>query len=472
MISGIKRLTTNRRVRYSKICQMSFLLFLAAIVYCFFTVYYADITVTGRFGLVFLDSIFDGVPRSFYSNALASGIAPEGAVYDIGTYVIFAVWSIPVWILQHVIHLDPMCAGSLLWFKLLVVIFYVGTIYWFYKVAALLQSEDDAAMATLIYTTSLYTFFPVFIAVQYDVLSVFFLLAGIYYCLENSRRWLIFMAISITIKPMSLLILVLVILWKEKNILQILIQLIEGLSLLLLCKLIYFRDPGYAQSASGFLSKNLSGLLNNGIATPYGLISVFVLVISAIYLVAYFTSDTNPRQMILLAFGIWGAFEIFGGMTCYWSIYLAPFMTLAVFVGGRTNRGKLLLIQYIQEVLMLIVFILHTSWVYGGSKTYSYLLLKPIYQKGIGNGDDIATAAGLLRRLGMEPMIPAILAVALICLAGIGYVGYRNMQQEDSLPVAHKENHDRNVVAITFVRAVTVWIFLAYTAAALFVAAR
>lgn len=451
---------------------MSIWLFLAAIVYCFFSVYYADITVTGRFGLVFLDSLFDGIPRSFYSNALASGIAPEGAVYDIGTYVIFAVWSIPVWILQHVVHLDPMCAGSLLWFKLLVVIFYAGTIYWFYKVAALLLSEDDAAMATLIYATSLYTVFPVFIAVQYDVLSVFFLLAGIYYCLNNNRRWLIFMAVSITIKPMALLILVLVILWKEKNILAILAQLIEGLSLLLLCKLIYFRDPGYAKSASGFLSKNLNGLLNNGIATPYGLISVFLLVVSAIYLVAYFTSESNPRQMILLAFGIWGAFEIFGGMTCYWSIYLAPFMTLAVFVGGRTNRGKLLLIQYIQEVLMLIVFILHTSWVYGGSKTYSYLLLKPIYQKTISNSDDIATAAGFLRRLGMETLIPAILGIALVCLAGIGYVGYRNMQQEDSLPVAHNENHNRNILRITLVRVVTVWIFLVYTAAALFVAAR
>ena len=95
---------------------------MVALLVCFFTMYYADITVTSRFSLIFLDSLFDGSPLSFYSNALASGIAPEGAVYDIGMYIIFAVWNLPVWILQKTARLNAMSVGALLWVKLLPVL--------------------------------------------------------------------------------------------------------------------------------------------------------------------------------------------------------------------------------------------------------------------------------------------------------------------------------------------------------------
>ena len=77
------------------------LFFISALLFSFLTMYYVDITVTSQFGLVFIDSLFDLKPFGFYANALNTGIAPEGAVYDIGAYVIFGIWSVPVWILNR-----------------------------------------------------------------------------------------------------------------------------------------------------------------------------------------------------------------------------------------------------------------------------------------------------------------------------------------------------------------------------------
>ena len=107
---------------WHEISRADLLLLTLAAGFCFLTMYYSDITITSRFSLTLWDSLFDGRLLSFYDNALASGVAPEGAVYDIGIYAVFAIWGLPVWILRNVAGLDPMSVGSLLWFKLLLAV--------------------------------------------------------------------------------------------------------------------------------------------------------------------------------------------------------------------------------------------------------------------------------------------------------------------------------------------------------------
>lgn len=82
-----------------------------ALLSCFLTIYYAGITVTGQFSLLFLDSLFTGNLINFYSDVLAIGIALEGTVYDIGVYAVFAIWILRKrwhWTLCHLLR----CFGS------------------------------------------------------------------------------------------------------------------------------------------------------------------------------------------------------------------------------------------------------------------------------------------------------------------------------------------------------------------------
>ena len=130
---------------------------------------YADLTVTAQYSLTLIDSLFDGEFASFYKNAMNSGIAPEGAVYDIGIYLVFAVWGFPVWILKKIFGISVLAAGGLLWFKVLLVLFAVGNAIVTEKIAKELKIVTDG-MRFFLFLSLLFNF-PIFVAAQYDVIQ-------------------------------------------------------------------------------------------------------------------------------------------------------------------------------------------------------------------------------------------------------------------------------------------------------------
>lgn len=434
IMTYIKSIKAYHIELYQHVRKIYVYLFLAVACFAALTMYYADITVTGQFGLVFLDALFDGKPLQFYAYAQQSGIAPEGAVYDIGTYAIFGIWSLPIWLLHKFMGVSALSVGSLLWLRILVLIFYLGTIVLVEHIGKVLyHNGKNAIYASFLYAISLSAFFPVFVASQYDALSVFFVLWGIYYYLQGNEKWPWIFAVSMTIKPMTLFVLIILVLRKEKNIFNIIIRLLEGMSLLLVCKLLYMLNPAYQESVSAFLAKNTGSLLAANFSTPTGEVSLFFLAVVLIYVAAYLSRTKDDRITILMIFCLWGAFQIFGGMTCYWSIYLAPFLALTVMMTDMSRINLTLLIQFAAEACMLLVYILNYSWVYGGEKTYSYLILKPLYEKALEKSNTPSTAAGLLRTVHVDQYAAALLAVALGCLGTIAVLCYQNLKEESAV---------------------------------------
>lgn len=418
--------------------KADWLLMLIVSVFCFLTMYYADITVTGQYGLTFLDSLFDGRLFSFYENALSSGIAPEGAVYDIGTYIIFGIWSLPVWICHRIVGLSALSVGSLMWFKLLPVLFFVASIRQVTLIAQDLRcSVRRSAEVSLIYLLSSTAFFPVMVVAQYDVIPLYFMLRGIhFYMMRDQKKFLFFFAISMTVKPLTILVLFLLILLREKNVFRILISLLEGCSLMILCKLCYGFNEAYRTSCGGFMAKNLPNLLNASIPGSYGTVSIFILLLFLIYISAYMSNAAEMgvaenRWMILMAYGIWASFCTFGSMTPYWAIYLAPFAVLTVCL-CRENVDRLLLVDLIANIALTVLLIMKFPWVYGGDHTYSYLLLKT-YCINVRNGEQGTTIAGILRHLSVENLIPVIGAVMAACFVYIGYAAWKELKCQPDL---------------------------------------
>ncbi len=411
-----------------------------ALAFSFLTMYYADITVTGQYGLTFWDSLFDGKFLSFYENALSNGVAPEGAVYDIGTYIIFGIWQFPVWILNKVLGVSALSVGALLWLKILPVLFLVLTTYETAELSVKLGMSDTLkAQVGIIFITSLLTYMPVMAVAQYDVIPLYFMVKAINaYVDRDDRSFYINFAISMTVKPITILALFVLIILRQKNVIKIVIDLIKGSFLMIICKAIYSTNEAYKLSCSGFLQKNMSSLFDASINMGrLGNASLFIVGLVIIYLVAYFDeSNINVskgnealgqiginRKALLYLFSVWAVFVAFASATCYWTIYMAPFVVIVCFMSEK-HLDKVLLIETIMECALTVLMVLSFSWVYGGDMTYGYLILKAFCGKAIA-GEDGKTIAGLLKWIfSAGELAPAICGVFVACLVAIGIVAY------------------------------------------------
>lgn len=413
--------------------------------FCLVTMYYADMTVTGPFSVMMWDSLLDGKLFSFYGNCLSSGIAPEGAVYDIGLYLVFAVWNFPVWILNRLAGLGLTSVPSLLWYKILPALFVWMSVNTVRELAKELGAENHAAScAGLFFLLSSMTILPVFVTAQYDSIPLYFILKGLLSYLREDEReqkeFYMWFAVSLILKPLGILILFLLILLKEKNLFHIIADLFRGCWLLILCKVLCSISPDYRVSTGGFLEKHLPDLLQAEISGGYGAVSIFVLGLAVLYLAAYFydgTSKTcieNRRMAVLFGYGIWAFFCAFGNMTPYWTIYLAPFLVLTMYLGGE-KRKHLLLADLVGELCLSVILILKFSWVYGGERTFAYLVLKPLCGR-ILSGESAVTVAGALRSLGAEeylPVLEGILLAVLLMTAICAYRSIRDMGENENI---------------------------------------
>lgn len=407
--------------KWSGLCRLDIIAIALAYGFCFLTMYYADITVTARFSLTFLDSLFDGRPISFYTNALATGIAPEGAVYDIGMYIIFAVWNVPVWILNKLFGTNLLSIGCLLWYKAMLVFFMFAGIDIIRKIGrAMGYDATTQGLIRIIYLLSFTVFFPVLVAVQYDIIPLTFILYGILYCLKGEKRkFILCFAIAMTMKPFALFAFIVLVLATEKKIRKIILYSINGISLMLCCKLIYSFSEGYRASGGNFFSGMFPILFENSIPIGNAGLPLFMFALFLIYIAAYNWKEgadpqENAGRIILMVTCVWAAFSVFVGILPYWLVYLAPFLTLSVFM----NPGKVnfcLILDWIYNAAITVIMIMRYTWVYGGQKAFQYTAFKPLYQKFMAGREGV-TAAGILRHLYIEDLLPVFSALQAAAL--------------------------------------------------------
>lgn len=395
--------------------------------FIFFTMFYADLTVTLQFSMTYIDSLFDGKFASFYNNALATGIAPEGAVYDVGIYFIFAIWGLPVYILNKLFHVSYLSVGSLLWFKLLLVVFAIAIKYVIEKIAE--EIGIDAKKAGKWWLASPLMIFPALVAAQYDIVPVFFMLLGVLYAIRDEKvKYVLFFSFSFIMKPISLIGFVIVLLIKEKKIIDIIKYGILSVVPILVCKLIYMINPVNNPTNNDFVSMNLKGLFDVGIDLGNEKISLFILIFFLICAFCFIYKPQNSRELdgkwlVWCLYLVWLTFCIFTSVAPYWIIYMAPFIVLVSFYSDD-GINKVLIMESIASIGFLLPLICKYTWVYGGSKTYSYLLLKNIY----AGKQDVHTVAGVLKALGIGSFMSAIYAIVVGAFLVIAYKGYINLK--------------------------------------------
>lgn len=427
------------RIEKCGIIAITFILFLIAV-----TMHYADITVTSQFGLILWDSLFDGSFASFYSNCLASGIAPEGAVYDLGMYIVFAIWGLPVWILGKVTTVDALSIGVQLWFKIMLLVFEAGTTYYVYKIAGHLGLDQRTRVeVSMSYLLSFMVVFPILVASQYDVLPLFFMLGGIECWMrqKDSVRYLAWFAIAVTMKPFAVFALAACLLMREKNVLRILGDGILAMIPYGIFKLIYLVGDSSAQSNNVFFAQTFHLLTDVKINIGIGEVSVFFLLLTVIYagIYAYQTDKQEEivanRRCIFFLYLVFGCLCIFTSINPYWILYWAPFVSMIAFYDNK-QKDFMLIINLVMDSCILIMMLIKYSWVYGGQTTFAYLLLKPLYE-AIGYHDP-HTVMGVMEQLGILEFQPVIAAIAMGTFIVYAYVAWRETETEESRLITEK----------------------------------
>lgn len=339
--------------------SINWVVLIIIILVCFLFFNHGDITATATHGKDLLVATLDGKFFSFYDYTKST------AVYLIPLYILFALWSIPVLIIYKVFNipvwgvLDYGAIKSilLLWYKLLPTIFTVLTSVVLVKIVKEIgiKKEKQKWIKYLFFSCPI-LIFSQFVFGQYDAFCMFFTtLAFYYYIKKDYYKFSIIMSIAITLKFFPLLIFIPLILLVEKNVIRIAKHLLIGLAGTVISNLLFITSPGFSD-AKEFTSNMFDKFFNVTIPTPYGFISLFIVLFIGICIYAY-TKKINDKfefihTSIYISLTVYSALFMFISWHPQWVILLVPFLILSLLT---TNNIKVSLILFLVTSSMYII---------------------------------------------------------------------------------------------------------------------
>lgn len=402
----------------------------------FVTMYSMDNPVIFEAAYYRLDCLFKGNLMDFLFDW--SPIVP----YSVFSQFFFCIWVLPVKILSIVFStsLDS-SIGAFLWYKLLIVLFFLLSVKETKKIADVLGRNADVEWIGLFMLSSLFSVLPVFHLAQVDVIYMPFMLYGVRKYIEGDyRRFIIAFVIANPVKYLSIFVYVPLILLKQKKILNSVRDVLLGLVFVpveLITKnmtnILYKFGLLAAQDVRvpyTLASSQIRALLFNGFSGPDGIdASVVVVAYSVICILAYccyYEDDKRGDLTIWLSFSSLAVLFTFGTMHCQWVILLVPFMILLLFMNDRDVR-----IKFILEALIPMSFIggyvITQSQIYGGRDTFDSLLLSLNQylmnrRSSHSNSDLIHFIMDKLEYPGeYERILPAIAVVGMVTFMIISY---------------------------------------------------
>ena len=318
--------------------EIFFFIVIAVVCYIFFS--YQDILITAGHAIEYLN----GHITDFYS-ACHKSDGTYGANYLPTTFIVFAIWNIPM----KLLGLAPKYFGDwsvpfIMYNKLLPTIIYFVSGWLLYKIVReRFGFERNKAMLTvfLMFTTPM-AFFSQFFFCQYDIFTVLFMLAGMYYFFKEEPTkkdiflFSLFFGIATTFKYFALVIFVVMLLLRQKNVWKIMLSAIPAAVPLVLEVGFYglFDRRAFIKSVFQFNALDKA----NGFSINIGgvEINIIYVVMLAIIALSYFTKIKSFDELVgySMYYSCGVCFAIFGMMLWYpqWLLFMAPFWVLSTVI--------------------------------------------------------------------------------------------------------------------------------------------
>jgi len=337
----------------SKVYRFSF--FISAIFFAaaFTLFYYTDIkSLTIWTTNVWDTLISSGNLRDYYSYTAQNLYALDHEMVgsDILIYIPWAIWNLPIWLLQRFFALPIVeHAGMLLYSKCFLLAVFVLILYLAHGISKqLLQEAADRKKVLFLSSTSFFVLTGIAYIGQNDVLVIAPFLAAVLALLKGKKiPFLLLAALSIAFKPFMAFSLLALLLLYEKNLLKILAGTACGFSLFFAQKLLFLGAPAYAESLEYGPMQGIAKLLFQYVlGIPRHGASFFMLGLGVVYILAYFTVLKNEKKdhyTIYFTVAPLIMFFLFTQYEFYRPIYLVPLLYLLFMLRPDYYRTNLIL---------------------------------------------------------------------------------------------------------------------------------
>ena len=417
---------------------------------------YNDIVITTRHGINFWDILLDGKILDFYKlNVTASGNehypVVQSCAYNILVYIIFAVWNLPLYLLERFAGMDVMRSiPCLVYSKLLVVTSTAATALVLKKLLKALDiSEENHSLLLYTFLSSTLLVTVIFLTGQYDILSLPFILLGLLaFIKKKDNEFILWFGIAFCFKYFSAVIFLPLLLLRHKKVavwIRDLVMLVVPVFITKLPFLLHGFLSG-SNGSSGSIGDTMAGNLLIKMLTSSDIgarVNLFILAYIFLLVWCYLRHDEDSLSGHC---GVWvcmAAYALFFGLMNaypYWSILLAPFVTLAIAMAPRHLYINLIL-ETVGYAGLLGVNMLRYYWVYFGNT------LKPMIWPHIlqGTGYDAGYRGSLVNhiicRLYSETPIHAIFnSIFLGAMIALAYTTYPRQNHETCLKAPGFEN--------------------------------
>lgn len=293
-----------------------------------------DILETARHAYILLRSTFDGQFFSFYENTLSRVYGYDysnAAHYNIAVYILYAVWEVPIYLLEKLTGAAFSDVVLALWCKAIGVGFYLGCGLLMGRLAKEYGcSEEAVAWAPLAFWLNPIAFLTVAIMGQYDSLCLFFVLwALLAYKKRHLWKFSLIMGAGLVCKFFPLFLLLPLLLMAEKRVLRIMAYLATALWLYLPTTLLFRGHTGDAAFFNGLMTDRLFAQNFPGGAMDASYIGIgMALICVAAWLYAPPTEDRRNETTIYMGLAVFGILFLFVLWHPQWLLLLVPFLVL------------------------------------------------------------------------------------------------------------------------------------------------
>ena len=429
----LKKISTYDTILYALTAILLFVLLISHT--------YNDILATTRHGINFWSILGQGKFLEFYElNYCPPGnniyTTFQRCSYNILVYFVFAVWNLPLFLLERFAGMDVMNnIFCLIYSKMLVVTAAGITVVILKHILKSLQiPEDRHRLFLYIYGSSSLLISVVFITAQYDILSLVFQLLGVWAFIEKKDRQFVFwFAIGFCFKFFALIIFLPLLLLRHKKIWTwikngacvLFPWVITKLPFTLYTMLV---SGGAGSSVKGekmAATKSVSMLISSNVGEY---INILVMMYLFLLVWCYLRKPDEKTIQIDTVWACFLAYAMFFGLTStypYWSILMAPFFTLVIAV----SPGYLylnLIIEAIALAAHVLRCMIRINWCYFGH-TLKPMVWPMILEDTAFSGNfnfDGSLIFNIITFLDHVDVLAVLATIFLAAVCSLAYISY------------------------------------------------
>ena len=200
---------------------------------------YIDFRSLTIWSTTLLDCLVDGNLYDYYEivHENIHGVPHDYFCYNYIILIPWAIWNIPIWLIQRFLHIEILSnTWMLVWSHLFLIAVLFVTLYFTKKIVEIfVEDKTCQAWNQYLILTFPFLFLGIVLAGQTDIIAIAITVAAVYYLLKEKQGiFLILMAVSIAAKPFFIFAYVAVILLIEKNIIKIGLKLASSAVLMIL----------------------------------------------------------------------------------------------------------------------------------------------------------------------------------------------------------------------------------------------